>query len=173
MNMGVDMLFNRSVLRRNALLTVVLLVGLSSGAIADTGYIVSASSTFSADFRPQEPITVSMEVRGVMLGSVFFDDAKMNGFLILQNRTPISVTPKVGVSLYDGTGKLIATGIDVTPFSFSGDDIRPGDQKNIELSFGKFINDYSNVKKFQIVLSVGKPKGPPADSKSSADHNIY
>ena len=128
---------------------------------------MTGTSTFSAAIKVQEPIDLNMEVGGVKLSSVFFDPDKMQAFVILQNRTPIAVTPKVGIALFDAKGKMLATGLDVTAFSFSGEKVSPGDQKNIELSFAKFINEFTNAASFQVVLSLGKVKEPAGGSKPS------
>jgi hypothetical protein len=155
-------------LAQRSMLLAMLLSSLSTVALADTGYEVAASKTYSSRIKLQQPIDVNLEVNGVKLDSVFFDKEKVQAFVILLNRTPSSVSPKVGISLFDAKGKLLATGVDVTGFSFSGDNISAGDQKNIELSFGKFINDYKNVNSFQLVFSLGKVKAPPANSKPSS-----
>lgn len=149
------------------LLMAVLLAGLSPVALAGTGYEVSGSSTFASDIKLQMPIDVNLDVNGVKLGSVFFDTDKVHAFVILQNRTPIAVSPKVGVSLFDAAGKLLATGVDVTPFSFSGDNVGPGKQKNVELDFSKFINSYENVGSFQVVFSIGKTKEAPSQGNNA------
>lgn len=163
----------QNALSRLGILLALLLTGFTPAALADAEYIVTASKTFSGAFKPQEPIDVNLEVSGVRLGSVFFDEDKIQAFIILNNRTPIAVNPKVGVSLFDAKGKLLATGIDASSFSFTGDKISAGDQKNVELAFGKFINDFKDVASFQLVFSLGKDKQPPPSSKPAPTSSPY
>jgi len=147
--------------RSNSVITTLLfVVTLFSCQLsyAQDGYNVVASKNFSTKLKTQQPIDIDLEVNGVRLNSVFFDNDKLEAFLILQNRTPAKVTTEVGVALFDSKGKLVATGIDVSEFSFSGDTIDAGDHKNVKLAFPKFINDYSQAKTFQLVFSIVEPE---------------
>lgn len=154
-----------SKLIRSGVLAAALVAVQTPLAAAESGYEVTASRTYSSSMKLQQPIDVNMEVSGVKLDSVFFDKDKLQAFIIIINRTPTPVYPKVGISLFDNRGKLIATGIDVTGFNFSGDKVGAGKQKNIELSFSKFINDFNNASSFQMVFALGKDKAPPPGSK--------
>ncbi|PIE43020.1 MAG: hypothetical protein CSA50_07445 [Gammaproteobacteria bacterium] len=126
----------------------------SQSSLAEDGYKVVASKTFSTRLKTQQPIDIGLEVNGVRLNSIFFDKDKMEAFLIFRNRTPVKVTTEVGVALFDSSGKLVATGIDVTGFSFSGDSVGAGEQKNVKLAFARFINDYSEARSFQLVFTI-------------------
>lgn len=126
----------------------------TSQAMAESQYKIQSTKTHKANIKIQQPIQIGMEVSGVTLDSAFFDKSSLQAFIILINRTPVTVNAEVGIALFDARGKLLATGIDVTGFSFTGDKVRAGDQKNVKLSFDKFLNDYSNVASFQLVFSV-------------------
>lgn len=139
-----------------AVFLMALIAALSSQAMADDQYKTQGSKSYKANIKTQRPIQIGMEVSGVALDSVFFDKGTLQAFVILMNRTPVEVRAEVGIALFDARGKLLATGIDVTGFSFTGDKVRAGDQKNVKLSFDKFLNDYSNVASFQLVFSVAE-----------------
>lgn len=137
-----------------AVILIAFVTGFGSQAMAAGQYKIQGSKSYKANIKTQQPIQIGMEVSGVALDSVFFDKSSLQGFVILMNRTPVAVSAEVGISLFDARGKLLATGIDVTGFSFTGDKVRAGDQKNVKLSFDKFLNDYSDVASFQLVFSV-------------------
>lgn len=162
--------------KKNSLLRlmgiVLLLTVFSSSAIA-SGYDVASAKNYTAKIQLQSPIDINLEVNGVKLDSIFFDREKLEAFVILRNRTPSSVNPNVGVALFDKKGKLLATGIDSTGFSFTGGDIDAGDQKNFKLDFSRYINDYKKVSKFQLVFSLGKEKKEKSSDDASSSDDDY
>lgn len=137
-----------------AVFLMTVIAAFSSQAMAEGQFKIQGSKSHKANIKTQQPIQIGMEVSGVALDSVFFDKSSLQAFVILMNRTPVAVSAEVGIALFDARGKLLATGIDVTGFSFTGDKVRAGDQKNVKLSFDKFLNDYSDVASFQLVFSV-------------------
>jgi hypothetical protein len=137
-----------------AVFLMAFIAAFSSQAMAEGQYKIQGSKSYKTNIKTQQPIQIGLEVSGVALDSVFFDKSTLQAFVILMNRTPVAVSAEVGIALFDARGKLLATGIDVTGFSFTGDKVRAGDQKNVKLSFDKFLNDYSDVASFQLVFSV-------------------
>lgn len=144
-----------NIIRRGlAVFLMAFIAVFSSQTMAESQYKIQGSKTHKANIKIQQPIQIGMEVSGVALDSVFFDKSSQQAFIILMNRTPVAISAEVGIALFDARGKLLATGINVTGFSFTGDKVRAGDQKNVKLSFDKFLNDYSDVASFQLVFSV-------------------
>lgn len=144
-----------SIIQRGlAVFLMAFMAAFSSQAMAEGQYKIQGSKNHKANIKIQQPIQIGMEVSGVALDSVFFDKSSLQAFVILMNRTPIAVSAEVGIALFDARGNLLATGIDVSGFSLTGDKVRAGNQKNVKLSFDKFLNDYSNVASFQLVFSV-------------------
>ncbi|PID43919.1 MAG: hypothetical protein CSB48_03805 [Proteobacteria bacterium] len=139
-------------------------------SLAGDGYQVVASKTITKQLGVQRPIDLDLEVNGVRLSSVFFDKNKLEAFLILQNRTPERVTTEVGIGLFDRNGRLVATGIDASGFSFSGDSIDAGGQKNVKLAFPKFINEFSEARTFQLVFTIIEAEGERKSYRSR--HNV-
>lgn len=153
---------------------IILLISTIMSTATASGYEVNSTKNYYAKFIAQTPIDVGLDVNGVKLDSVFFDKNAMQAFLILRNRTPVSANPTVGVSVFDKKGKMIATGIDVTEFSFTGESISAGNQKNIKLSLNKFINDFNDADSFQIVFSLGKYSNTSADNNSvDGDEDVF
>ena len=137
-----------------ASISFILLISVFSNVSATPLYNTTASKNFHSAFKAQQPIDIGFSVNGVKLDSIFFDKKTRQGFIILVNRTPAAVTTEIGVSIFDSKGKIIASGIDISGFSFSGDHIDPGEQKNVKLSFDKHLNDYSKAATFQLVFSM-------------------
>jgi len=166
-------------MRANLIKTTVLaalfsLLSLSAftNASAESQYNVSTAKNYYAKFKAQQPIDIGLDVHGVKLDSIFFDKSTLQAFIILMNRTPVAVSAEVGVSIFDSKGKLIASGIDVTGFSFTGDKVDPGKQKNIKLSFDKFINDYSDAATFQLVFSIYEEVVSKSSGSSVSDDDF-
>ncbi len=114
-------------------------------------YEVSSVKTYSAPMKAGQPLDVGLEVKGVKLESIFFDQ-NQEALLILWNKTPTKVRPEIGVALFDNKGRLLATGYRTK--RVGAQMIRPGKQKNYRLKFDKFIEDYTKVAKFQLVFSL-------------------
>lgn len=140
--------------RALAVFLMTFIAAFSSQTMAEGQYKIQGSKSHKANIKIQQPIQVGMEVSGVALDSVFFDKSTLQAFIILMNRTPVAVSSEVGIALFDARGKLLATGIDVSGFSFTGNKVRAGSQKNVKLSFDKFLNNYADVASFQLVFSV-------------------
>lgn len=158
--------------RQSRFLLALIISIFSANAIADGKYDVTSVKNYSTEFKSNQPIDVNLDVSGVKLDSVFFEAKNLQAFVILRNRTPVSVNPTVGVSLFDSQNKLIATGIDTTDFSFTGDSISAGEQKNIKLSFDRFINDYKEVASFKLVYSLGAERATTSSGSSSRDEDF-
>ena len=141
-------------------------------ASAEPQYNVTTAKNYYAKFKAQQPIDIGLDVHGVKLDSVFFDKSNLQAFIILMNRTPVAVSAEVGVSVFDSKGKLIASGIDVTGFSFTGDKVDPGKQKNVKLSFDKFLNDFSNAATFQLVFSIYEEVVSKSSGASTSDDDF-
>jgi len=135
---------------------IALLLSVFSTVAIAGKYEVIGSKNYFAKIKVHSPIDVNLEVSGVKLDSIFFDKNHIQAFVILRNRTPVSVNPTVGVSVFDKAGKMIASGIDISEFSFTGDGIDPGEQKNIKLGLNKFISDFKDADSFQLVFSLGR-----------------
>ena len=133
-------------------LLVISLLTLSAGAVsAATKFEVIEAQSFSSKMIGNIPIDVGLEVRGVKLESVYFDD-NLQALAIFWNRSPNTVRPEVGIALFDKSGKLLGTG-------YQGDAIRrkavgAGKKMNYKLYFDKFISDYSKVASFKLVFSI-------------------
>ena len=133
-------------------LLIILLFTLSASAVsAANKFEVQGTLTYSGTMAGNIPIDVGLEVLGVKLESVYFSE-NMSVLVILWNRTPNTVRPEVGIALYDKSGKLLGTGYQ--SYSIGRTTVRGGKQMNYWLHFDKFINDYSNVARFELVFSI-------------------
>jgi len=151
-----------------ARLLVSALLILSAGQVsAAPGFTIKEALTYTGKMTPNSPIDVGLDVRGVKLESIFFGD-NMEALVILWNKTPATVRPEVGIGLFDKSGTLLATGYASSKFSSST--VRAGKQKNVTLRFDKFIENYQNVAKFQLVFSVVEKKS--GSSRSSSDNEF-
>ncbi|EDY86094.1 hypothetical protein GP5015_2004 [gamma proteobacterium HTCC5015] len=142
------------------------------GAAQAAGNVtVGASKPFYSKFAANTPIDINLQVQGVTLGSIYFSQGDRSALAIVQNKTPAVVTPKVGVSLYDAKGNLLAVGEYKKQGVFSNDSVKAGEQANINLDFSGFVNDYSKVATFKLVFSVTQKAKPSSSGGSSGGRN--
>ncbi|MBL4865262.1 MAG: hypothetical protein JKY67_02670 [Pseudomonadales bacterium] len=146
------------------LLITFVLIFTSHAVFAATKSEVVGSLTYSHKMAPATPIDIGLELQGVKVESIYFSE-NMEALAILWNKTPMTVRPEIGVALFDKSGKLIGTGQSSAKFKSSS--IRAGKQKNYTLQFDKFLNDYKNVAKFQLIFSIVEKKAD--SSKNSRD----
>lgn len=133
---------------------------------------VDASKSFYSKFAANTPIDVNLQVQGTSLNSVYFSQGDRTALAIVQNKTPQVVTPKVGVSLYDAKGNLLAVGEYQKKGVFSSAAVKAGEQNNIHLDFSGFVNDFNKVATFKLVFSITaqKSKSGGGNSGGSGSH---
>ena len=153
----------------STLLIISALIFSTQAFSAEKRLTVLASKNVTGKFVAQKPIDINIDVNGVKLDSIYFDTKKLQAFIILRNRTPSTVTPKVGLAIFGDKNKLIASGEDAKGFSFSSDNIGAGEQKNINLAIGSFLNDFKKAKRFQIVFSIIDQPKEVEESVSNQD----
>lgn len=144
---------------------LLLLVVLGSVQAAEDAK-VDASKSFYSKFAANTPIDVNLQVQGVSLNSVYFSQGDRTALAIVQNKTPQVVTPKVGVSLYDSKGNLLAVGEYKKQGVFSSESVKAGEQNNVHLDFSGFVNDFNKVANFKLVFSVTAQQRKSGDGSS-------
>lgn len=147
-----------------------LLLLMALGVAQAAGNNVEASKSFYSKFASNTPIDVNLQVRGVTLGSVYFSGGDQTALAIVQNKTPQVVTPKVGVSVYDGQGNLLGVGEYQKQGVFSSESVKAGEQANVNLDFSGFVSDFSKVATFKLVFSVREKQRTGGSSGGSGSH---
>jgi hypothetical protein len=132
-------------------LTVLALLTFSAIASADR-YQIIATKSYKGSISVNQPIEpAGMELNGVKVESVYFSTSEMEFMAIISNRTPMTVHPEIGVSLYDKAGNLIAVG---KGGSFKVGSIKAGDRKDLKRKFHDFLDSYNNVASYRLVFTL-------------------
>lgn len=151
------------------IISVWLLGVMALGSVQAAGNTtVDASQSFYSKFAANTPVDINLQVRGVTLGSIYFNASDRSALAIVQNKTPMVVVPKVGISLHDAKGNLLAVGEAVKKGLFSNESVKAGEQSNINLDFSSFVNDFSKVSTFKLVFSVAEKTSPSSSGDGSS-----
>lgn len=124
--------------------------------------LITAATAWGGKVTLNQPLPTPVEVDGVKVESVFFSGDE--ALVIIWNKGTHSVDVALGLALFDGKGRLLATGRDVSGLRLGGNGVRPGRQATFRFAFDDFVGNVGNARTFQLALalSMRKPGSRPA-----------
>lgn len=146
-----------------ALAGALLVLAAGSGQAGDR--LITASTAWGGKVTLNQPLPTPVEVDGVKVESVYFSESE--ALVIVWNKGTRSVDVALGLALFDGKGRLLATGRDVSGLRLGGNGVKPGRQATFRYDFGDFVGNVGNARTFQLALSLSMRQ--PGSRAASGD----
>ena len=113
-------------------------------------YSIQSTVHHKAKVAVNQPVVLDKAVNGVKIETIYFSSELM-ATVIVQNQTPVTVYPELGLALFDKQGNLIATGRTET---MKRGTIKANKQNDFTFRFRDFIDDFSKVGSYQLIMAL-------------------